>query len=134
MKVLSIVGARPQFIKLAPFIKAYQEFSLLNQKTHMEHKIIHTGQHYDYLMDKVFFEQLSIPDPDYNLEVGSGSHGVQIGEMIKRLEPVLQEEKPDIVLAYGDTNSTLAGALVASKLRIVLAHVESGLRCSVIYF
>lgn len=128
MKILSIVGARPQFIKLAPFIKAYEESSQDNQTVTIEHKIIHTGQHYDYHMDKVFFEQLGIPDPDYNLEVRSGSHGWQIGEMIKRLEPVLQEEKPDVVLAYGDTNSTLAGALVASKLRIFLAHVESGLR------
>ena len=128
MKVLSLVGARPQFIKLGPFIKAYQEFSLLNPQINMEHKIIHTGQHYDYLMDKVFFEQLGIPDPDYNLEVGSGSHGWQIGEIIKRLEPVLEKEQPDVVLVYGDTNSTLAGALVVSKLKIFLAHVESGLR------
>jgi UDP-N-acetylglucosamine 2-epimerase len=114
------VGARPQFIKAAPVSRALS--------SRFQEVLIHTGQHYDYGMSEIFFEQMQMRPPDFNLGVGGGSHGEQTGRMLIELEKVLAEVKPDCVLVYGDTNSTLAGALAAAKARVPLAHVEAGLR------
>ncbi|GAA2091415.1 UDP-N-acetylglucosamine 2-epimerase (non-hydrolyzing) [Streptomyces albiaxialis] len=121
MKVVSIVGARPQFVKLAPIAAAMREAG-------HRHHIVHTGQHYDAALSDVFFSGLSIPDPDTHLGVGSGSHGAQTGGVLAALDPVLERERPDWVLVYGDTNSTLAGALSAVKQHLPVAHLEAGLR------
>ncbi len=120
MRILSVVGARPQFVKLAPIAQAME--------SHAEHLIVHTGQHYDALMSDVFFRDLGIPTPDVNLEVGSCSHGVQTARMLEGLEREFSRLRPDWVLVYGDTNSTLAAALAAVKLHLPVAHLEAGLR------
>ena len=122
MHVLHVVGARPNFMKAAPVIRA------LDQRQQVRQSLVHTGQHYDANMSDVFFSQLGMPAPDVNLEVGSGSHARQTAEIMIRLEPVLLERRPDIVLVYGDVNSTVAAALVCSKLLIRVGHVEAGLR------
>jgi UDP-N-acetylglucosamine 2-epimerase (non-hydrolysing) len=120
MKIVSVVGARPQFIKLFPISRAIPGS--------IEHEIVHTGQHYDEAMSQVFFDELAIPRPIINLEVGSGSHAQQTAAMMVGLEKAFTELKPDMVLVYGDTNSTLAASLVASKIHIPIAHLEAGLR------
>ena len=124
IRILTVVGARPQFIKSAAISRVIrEEFS-----DRVEEQILHTGQHYDQNMSAVFFEELGIPQPHFQLHVGSGRHGEQTAKMIEGIEDVLTREDFDGVLVYGDTNSTLAGALVASKLRLPLFHVEAGLR------
>lgn len=125
MRIQSIVGARPQFVKMAVVCRTLSREPFASE---IDHSIIHTGQHYDHDMSSVFFSELGIPAPAYHLGVGSGSHAVQTGEMMKRLEEVLVESRPDWVLLYGDTNSTLAGAVVCAKLNIRTAHIEAGLR------
>lgn len=124
MKIITIVGARPQFIKAATVSRWLRrpEFNDIQEK------IIHTGQHYDFNLSAAFFKELDIPEPTYNLGVGSGRHGQQTGMIMARLEKVLEKERPNWILLYGDTNSTLAGALVAAKAAIPIAHVEAGLR------
>src|SRR5262245_36075056 len=122
MKIVNIVGARPNFMKIAPLIREMRKHSDIIPL------LVHTGQHYDLNMAGHFFEDLHIPPPDVSLEVGSGSHAYQTAEVMKRLEPVLEYERPDVVVVVGDVNSTFAAALTAAKLHIPVAHVEAGLR------
>jgi UDP-GlcNAc3NAcA epimerase len=128
MKIITIVGARPQFIKAAVVSRAIQQHNDKGFKPGITEVLVHTGQHYDDNMSLVFFEQLDIPEPHYNLGIGSGSHGRMTGSMLIEIEDVFLKEQPDRVLVYGDTNSTLAGALAGAKLHIPVAHVEAGLR------
>ena len=130
MKIVTIIGARPQFIKAATVSRAIAEYNkaLTKGQERIEEVLVHTGQHYDENMSDVFFEELDIPQPDYHLGIGSANHGAQTGRMLEEIEKVLLKEEPDRVLVYGDTNSTLAGALTAAKLHIPVAHVEAGLR------
>src|SRR5690242_1850797 len=121
MRICHVVGARPNFMKAAPVIRALAAYPV-------EQIVVHTGQHYDFNMSEVFFQQLDMPAPDINLQVGSGSHAQQTAEIMSRFEPVLEELKPDLVVVYGDVNSTVAAALVCSKLMVRIAHVEAGLR------
>ena len=127
MKILTILGARPQFIKAATVSRAIKEFNAAGRSL-IHEVIVHTGQHYDANMSDVFFEEMDIPRPDYRLECGGLEHGAMTGRMLEKIEEILEKEKPAWVLVYGDTNSTLAGALAASKMHIRLAHVEAGLR------
>ncbi len=122
MKIITVIGARPQFIKAAALSREFAKH------TEIEEIIVHTGQHFDANMSEVFFEEMEIPKPTYNLEINSLSHGAMIGRMIEGIEEILLKEKPDLLLVYGDTNSTIAGALAAKKLHIKVAHVEAGLR------
>ena len=122
MHVLHVVGARPNFMKAAPVLAA------LARVSRMQQTLIHTGQHYDSNMSDVFLQQLEMPPPDLNLDVGSGSHARQTAEIMSRFEPVIAERRPDLVLVYGDVNSTVAAALVCSKLQVRVGHVEAGLR------
>jgi UDP-N-acetylglucosamine 2-epimerase (non-hydrolysing) len=121
MKVSVVLGTRPEIIKLSPVIRELERLKI-------DYSLVHTGQHYSYNMDRVFFEQLGLPEAEYYLDVGSGSHGKQTGEMLKRVEEILEKEQPDVVLVEGDTNTVLAGALAAVKLGIKVGHVEAGLR------
>lgn len=128
MKIITVIGARPQFVKAAVVSRAIIEFNNQNENLKIDEVIVHTGQHFDENMSKVFFDQMNIPEPHYNLEINSLSHGAMTGKMLEEIEGVLISEKPDWVLVYGDTNSTIAGALAAKKLHINVAHVEAGLR------
>jgi UDP-GlcNAc3NAcA epimerase len=124
IKLLTIIGARPQIIKAAAISRAIKNhFS--NQMTEI---IVHTGQHYDQNMSEIFFEELQIPKPNYNLNVGSGKHGEQTAKMIVGIEEILEQEQPNYIILYGDTNSTLAGTIAASKIHIPIVHIEAGLR------
>jgi UDP-GlcNAc3NAcA epimerase len=123
-KIITIIGARPQIIKASAFSRAVKN----HFQDQIEEVLVHTGQHYDENMSNVFFNEMGIPQPNYNLSVGSGSHGAQTGKMIEGLESIFLTEKPDAVLVYGDTNSTIAGALAATKIHIPVIHVEAGLR------
>lgn len=124
MKIITIIGARPQIIKAAAISRAVR----VHFANKMKEIIVHTGQHYDDNMSEVFFDELQIPRPDYNLQVGSGNHGQQTAKMLEGIEAIILKEKPDAVLVYGDTNSTVAGGLAASKLLVPLIHIEAGLR------
>jgi UDP-N-acetylglucosamine 2-epimerase len=128
VKVVTIVGARPQFIKAAPVSYAIEQWNGGHRERQIQEVFVHTGQHYDYEMSQIFFEELALKKPDYHLGVGSGTHAHQTGEMLKGIEAVLLQEKPALVIVYGDTNSTMAGAIAAAKLHIPVAHVEAGLR------
>jgi UDP-GlcNAc3NAcA epimerase len=124
MKILTIIGARPQIIKAAALSRAIKKHFIAS----IQEVIVHTGQHYDTNMSQVFFDEMGIPEPNYNLEVGSASHGVQTAQMISGIEEILEIEKPDYIILYGDTNSTLAGVIAASKIHIPIVHIEAGLR------
>jgi UDP-N-acetylglucosamine 2-epimerase (non-hydrolysing) len=129
MKIISVVGARPNFMKIAPFIRALHTHNqTADTKSQVEHLLVHTGQHYDDRMSRVFFEDLNIPDADINLGVGSGSHAEQVGHTMIAFEKVLQKEKPDWVVVVGDVNATCACSITAKKEHVKCAHIEAGLR------
>src|SRR5437763_10797557 len=122
VRICHVVGARPNYMKAAPVVRALAQYPIVEQT------IIHTGQHYDFNMSDVFFQQLGMPEPNFNLQVGSGTHAQQTATIISHFEPVVLKIRPHLVAVYGDVNSTIAAALVCSKLGIVVAHVEAGLR------
>ncbi|MEI6020876.1 MAG: UDP-N-acetylglucosamine 2-epimerase, partial [Bacteroidota bacterium] len=124
IKIITVIGARPQIIKAAAFSRAIHK----NYSSQIQEIIVHTGQHYDANMSQVFFEELGIPLPNYNLNIGSGSHGSQTAAMIIGIEKIILDEKPNAIVLYGDTNSTLAGGIAASKLNLPVIHIEAGLR------
>src|SRR3972149_8679740 len=130
LKIINVVGARPNFMKIAPILRAIHQHnsSPLAKEVCIESLLVHTGQHYDYEMSKVFFKDLDLPEPEIYLEIGSGTHGEQTGKVIIEFEKVLFKEKPDLVIVVGDVNSTMACTLAAAKLEIPVAHVEAGLR------
>lgn len=128
MKIISVVGARPNFMKIAPFCKAIETYNTTNHENQIKHILVHTGQHYDVRMSESFFESLGIPNPDINLEVGSGSHAAQVGNTMIAFEKVCLDEKPDWVVVVGDVNATLACSVTAKKLNIKVCHIEAGLR------
>ncbi len=128
LKIISVVGARPNFMKVAPLHKEFSKFKSQNSKVKINHLICHTGQHYDEKMSKVFFDELDLPKPDFYLGVGSGSHAEQTAKVMIEFEKILLQEKPDLVIVVGDVNSTIACSLAAVKLHIKVAHVEAGLR------
>lgn len=127
MKIISVVGARPNFMKIAPFIRALEIYRETH-KTEVKHVLVHTGQHYDVRMSAAFFEALNIPEPDVNLQVGSGSHAQQLGQTMMEFEKVLEAENPDWVIVVGDVNATLSCSVIAKRLHIKVAHIEAGLR------
>jgi UDP-N-acetylglucosamine 2-epimerase (non-hydrolysing) len=128
MKIISIVGARPNFMKIAPFTKAIDEYNSAYSDKVVKHLLVHTGQHYDDRMSRSFFETLNIPEADINLGIGSGSHAEQVGNTMIAFEKVLLEEKPDWVVVVGDVNATLACSVTAKKLHVKVCHIEAGLR------
>ena len=128
MTVMTVVGARPQFVKAAAIFRAFERAGSAEGALLIQHRLVHTGQHYDPNMSDVFFRELDLPSPDHELGVGSGPHGAQTGRMLEAAEAVMRHDRPDVVLVVGDTNSTLAGALASAKLGIPVAHVEAGLR------
>jgi UDP-N-acetylglucosamine 2-epimerase len=129
MKLVTVVGARPQFVKAGAVRRAIDKFNRTRAaRERIRETWVHTGQHYDYLLDRVFFEELDLPEPNHHLGVGSGPHGRQTAAILERIEVILEKERPEGVIVYGDTNSTLAGALAAAKLHLPLIHIEAGLR------
>jgi len=128
MKVVHVVGARPNFMKAAPILDAIERYNRRSEQPAIQSLLVHTGQHYDYAMSQAFFEELGLPKPDINLEVGSGSHAVQTAKIMMAFEEVVLRERPDLVLVVGDVNSTMACAVTAKKLQVAVAHVEAGLR------
>jgi len=127
-KLISVVGARPNFMKIAPFIKTIEDYNSLNRNKPIKHILVHSGQHYDERMSKKFFSDLNIPEADINLNIGSGSHAEQVGQTMIKLEKVLEKEQPDWVIVVGDVNATLASSITAKKLWIKVCHIEAGLR------
>ncbi len=128
MKIVTIIGARPQFVKAAVVSRVIAKYNYEYKEQVIDEVIVHTGQHYDANMSDIFFKEMQMPNPNYHLGIGGASHAIMTGRMLEKIEEVLLKEKPDIVMVYGDTNSTLAGALAAAKLHIPVAHVEAGLR------
>lgn len=127
-RIILLAGARPNFIKIAPITRAIDKHNISSKTNHIKATLVHTGQHYDYNMSKIFFEDLELPEPDIYLGIGSGTHAQQTGNIMIKFEQVLHQREPDLVIVVGDVNSTLAGALATVKSGIPIAHVEAGLR------